>query len=430
VPRRLALGFAVLVAVFVCQIATPAQDAQSADAKAGDKEPKPVFSQQDRLQLLRQASIFTPKTISESDIMVGPEQEAHQFHLHFNDKVSCEFALAGEKKNGNTPKFDCRITRVVSADGKVQVLTDDMKEEPVKVKFHTDNREIYAEVAATRLFWALGFYADSMFPVRLECLNCPPDPQTASGPKGTRLFNEAVIERKFPGHKVYVGKDEDAGWSWKEFETVDKPTYQKDGLKLLAAFIIHSDNKPQQQRLVCNGAKVDTSTQPPTTKCRESRMLVQDLGATFGGGGKTTNKETAKRNLKEWSGKKVWKSVGSGQPGTVDCQAELPKSMAAKDGLDSPRISEEGRRFAAGLLCQLSDPQIQSLFTVARVAEMPDSKKAGESVVNQWVEVFKKKREEVAAGRCKWKAEPADLKEIDNPMGLSTVPNSCTAHPF
>jgi hypothetical protein len=124
----------------------------------------------------------------------------------------------------------------------------------------------------------------------------------------------------------------------------------------------------------------------------------------------------------------VWKSVGAGQPGTVDCQAELPKSMAAKDGLDSPRISEEGRRFAAGLLCQLSDPQIRNLFTVARVDEMPGVDRA--SVVNQWVEIFKKKREDVAAGRCKWKAQPTDLKEIDNPMGLSTVPNLCSAHPF
>ena len=34
------------------------------------------------------------------------------------------------------------------------------------------------------------------------------------------------------------------------------------------------------------------------------------------------------------------------------------------DGLSNPKISEEGRRFDAGLMCQLSDRQIEDLFKV------------------------------------------------------------------
>jgi hypothetical protein len=295
-------------------------------------------------------------------------------------------------------------------------------------------------VASTRLLWALGFYADSMFPVRLTCLDCPPNPQHASGERATRTFNEAVIERKVSGRRMYEQKKGDnQGWSWKEFASVQRPGYQKDGLELIAAFLIHSDNKPEQQRLVCDGVTVDANAHPFKTTCRESRILIQDVGATFGGGGAFTNGTTAKMNLKEWSRKPMWKKVGSGQPGDTECQAVLPKSWAASDGLGDPKISEEGRRFAAGLLCQLSDAQIQSLFETARVTELPDyrngdgSLKPGQNeadIVRQWVTAFKQKREALAAGRCRWKSPPSDLTAIDNPAGLATVPNFCSARPF
>jgi len=54
------------------------------------------------------------------------------------------------------------------------------------------------------------------------------------------------------------------GWSWKEFEGYNgRPSYEKDGLKLMGAFIQHSDNKPPQQRLVCKKVKADDTTHPP-----------------------------------------------------------------------------------------------------------------------------------------------------------------------
>ena len=103
-----------------------------------------------------------------------------------------------------------------------------------------------------------------------------------------------------------------------------------------------------------------------------------------------------------------------------------------------PIVSEEGRRFLAGQMCQLSDAQIEDLFKVSQVASMPKyhnsdgSFKQGldeATIDKQWVEAFKAKREELASGRCRWKNKPTDLAAIDNPMGLSTVPNHCTAPP-
>jgi hypothetical protein len=99
-------------------------------------------------------------------------------------------------------------------------------------------------------------------------------------------------------------------------------------------------------------------------------------------------------NLQGWSNTKLWKKVGTdGEP--KQRQAALRKSLTAHDGLSNPRISEQGRRFDAGLLCQLSDHQIEDLYRASRAAEMPkyhnhdgafQSGVDEASVIREWVE--------------------------------------------
>lgn len=437
--NRLILNQLALSVFLLAGVLVGIASAQASGRDDSDKVKKVFYSPKDRLDAMHAAALFQPKAVSEADIMKGPEQDKKQFQLHYNDKVTCDFATPGSKMGGKTPKFACKITRVESVDGQVQTLTAGMDDEPVKVKFGADDNEVYAEVVSTRLMWALGYYADSWFPVRVECSNCPENVISGSGPTGTHTFDPATIVYKHPGHKMYEHGKEEEGWSWKELDTANgRPTYERDGLKLLAAFIKHSDNKPPQQRLTCDKVKVDEKTQPYTTTCDKSIMLVQDVGATFGGGGWFTSNTSAKMNLKIWSSKKLWNKVGTdGAP--KQCEAALRKSLTAHDGLDNPKISEEGRRFDAGLMCQLSDKQIEDLFRSARAAAMPEyhnsdgSFKPGvdeASVIKQWVEAFKQKREDLAKGRCEWKEKPADLNAIDNPMGLPSVPNYCSAKPY
>jgi hypothetical protein len=414
--------------------------AQSDDNANSDQKVKKVFyTAKDRLNAMHNATLFTPRAVSEAAILEGPPQSKNLFQLHFNDKVICDFDAPGSQMGGNTPKFSCKITRVESADGTVQTLTADMDEGPVKVKYGADDNEVYAEIVATRLMWALGYPADAWFPVRVECNNCPENVISGSGSRATRTFDPATIVRKYPGQKVYESGQEEQGWSWKELDTANaRPTYERDGLKLLGAFMKHSDNKPPQQRLACKKVNVDQSTNPFTTTCDNPVMLVQDVGATFGGGGWFTSNGSAKMNLEVWSGKKLWQKAGTdGAP--KQCQATLTKSLTAHDGLSDPMISEEGRRFDAGLMCQLSDHQIEELFRASRVAQMPEyhnhdgSFKPGvdeATVIRKWVEAFKEKREELASARCEWKEKPADLTVIDNPMSLATVPNYCSAKPY
>ena len=414
--------------------------AQMPPGSKDDGGKKQFYAARDRLQAIRNASIFRPGPAGEADIEQGPPQEAKQLQLHFNDKVICEFETPGSQMSGKTAKFGCRIARIEGADGQVQTISDQIKEEePVKVKFGADNNEVYAEVAASRLLWALGFYTDAWYAVRVECRNCPTDPVSGKGARETRIFDPAIVVRKFKGHKMYENGKKDQGWSWRELEQVNgRPTYERDALELLGAFLVHSDNKPPQQRLVCGDVKLDKSTTPVTTTCASSMMVVQDVGATFGGGGLFTGNDSAKVNLEKWSGNKLWKVAGVAGSAR-QCQARLNKSLTAKDGLGNPVIGEEGRRFLGGLMCQLSDPQIADLFRVARIAQMPRYHEAGgafkpglneNSIVRQWVDAFKSKREDLAAGRCEWKTQPSDLKVIDNPASLPNVPNYCSAHLF
>jgi hypothetical protein len=201
-------------------------------------------------------------------------------------------------------------------------------------------------------------------------------------------------------------------------------------LKLLAAFLQHSDNKPPQQRLTCDKVHVDEKAQPFTTTCEKLVMLVQDFGATLGGGGWFTNNGSAKMNLQVWSGKKVWNKVGAeGAP--KRCKAALSKSLTAHNGLSDPLISEEGRRFDAGLMWQLSDHQIEDLFKASRAAAMPQCTIMTAASSPGWMRhrssgsgwtpsrrSAKNSRKAAASGRKK----PADLAAIDNPMGPVTVP--------
>jgi hypothetical protein len=437
------LGRLVLLLPLLAVASVGATGAQDPPQDSGQKVDKVFYAPKDRITAIQAAAIFVPTAVGDANILVGPPQNPKQFQFHPNDKVFCDFDQPGSQMGGKTPKFSCKITKVESPDGSVETLTDQMKEEPVKVKFGASDNEIYAEVASTRLMWALGFYADSWFPVHIECNNCPSDPASGSGSKQLRSYDATTVVRKYSGHKMVEQNKSDQGWSWKEFEQLNgRPSYEKDALKLLASFIQHSDNKPPQQRLVCDGVKVDQSTHPFTTTCTDSKMIVQDVGASFGGGGLFTSNDGAKMNLQNWINKKLWKKTGTpgmNEPDCPVCQAQLSKSLTAHDGLGDPTISEEGRRLLAGLMCQLTDAQIENLFKAARVAAMPKyhnsdgSFKSGldqATIERQWVEVFKAKREDLAKGRCRWKTKPTDLAAIDNPKGLATVPNHCAAPPF
>jgi len=260
----------------------------------------------------------------------------------------------------------------------------------VKVKFGGANGEVFAEVAATRLLWALGFGADRMYPVRVICRGCPVEFGGVEQADGTRLFEPAVIERKMPGDN---GPAPD-GWSWQELEAVDEKAggatlAQRDALKLLAVFIQHTDSKPEQQRLIC----LDDG-ETGSKACTQPFMLLQDVGVTFGQANTFNANATGSMNFSAWSRTPIWK-------GATKCVGNLPKSFTGT--LDNPVIGEAGREFLAELLGRLSDSQLQDLFEVSRARlrlRSPTDPKSGVASNDDWVGVFKRKRDEISARRC------------------------------
>lgn len=117
------------------------------------------------------------------------------------------------------------------------------------MKFGGANGEVYAEVATTRLLWALGFGADRMYPVRIVCGGCPKQLAGIARRDGeTYRFELDVIERKMEGAE-FPGKE---AWAWRELDLVDEeaggaPRAHRDALKLLLAVMIqHTDSKPEQ----------------------------------------------------------------------------------------------------------------------------------------------------------------------------------------
>jgi hypothetical protein len=74
-----------------------------------------------------------------------------------------------------------------------------------------------------------------------------------------------------------IEDDTREGWAWWELKNVQAPRVELDALRLIAVFLAHWDNKADNQRLVCMD-KCMGNGQP----CRDSVLMIQDVGATFG----------------------------------------------------------------------------------------------------------------------------------------------------
>jgi hypothetical protein len=330
-----------------------------------------------RRAYIERAQVWRPIRTESLDLLAGPRVPGA---FAFDAEVTCDYEDDAGKLGGMTPKFLCRAG-----------------DEILKVKYGEDNGEVYAETAASRLFWALGFAADAVFPVRVTCRRCPVDPwlwKTAQKIE-ERTFPLATIERKFDAETIEV-KDS-AGWSWDELDLVDPakggaPRAHRDALRLLAVLVQHGDNKASQQRVVCLKQGVRRTARGQL--CDKPLLVVSDLGATFGGAGNLSG-GGAKMRFAQWSAKPIFREG-------ADCVGELDGSIIGT--LQHPSIHEAGRQFLAERLRRLTDKQIGDLFRAARVEQRGETIEEGGTkrpvTVADWVDAFKKKRHEITTRRC------------------------------
>jgi hypothetical protein len=149
-----------------------------------------------------------------------------------------------------------------------------------------------------------------------------------------------------------------------------------DGLRLLAVFLAHWDNKADNQRLVCL-----SEGWLEGTPCSKPFLMLQDVGSTFG---------PHKVDLEHWENAGLWEDRSTC---TVSMQ-HMPYNGAT---FGSARISERGRRFLAGLLGALSDRQLTDLFSGARF-DKPHALLTRTSPVSEWVRVFRKRVQGISEG--------------------------------
>lgn len=351
-PIGTLLWLVVMTAAFLAS-GSPAQDAGK--------------HKESRKSLIARAKVWLPVDTPSLDLKAGPTGPGA---FASGATITCDYL--DKKLTGMSAKFACRLP----------------EGDEIKVKYGGSNGEVYGEVAASRLLWALGFGADHMYSVRVICRRCPDSVGGILRANGDRILDPAAVERKMPGRELADS------WSWMELEQVDESAggatkAERDAFKLAAVLLQHSDSKPQQQRLVC----VDESPEEDA-RCGTPLMMINDLGVTFGRANAFNVQPGASVHLAQWAKLPVWKNAQG-------CVGNLAASVTGT--LKAPRISEEGRQLLADLLMQLSDQQIHDMFDAARVQlrpRAPDSGQSGFPAVDEWVEAFKQKRAQIVERRC------------------------------
>jgi hypothetical protein len=342
--------------------------------------------------------VWEPTDVASKDLYNGPKGE---LSLAVDDVVTCDFVP--KLMSGLTEKFLCKLE-----DGRV-----------FKVKYNDGPRfkEAIGEVLGTRMFWALGFYADTMRPVRVTCRNCPRHPWTYVREKknkkrlgadgqlrplppeaevGTYTIDPAAIEEKLDA--LPIEREKDQGWWWSSLDDVDEDAggatrAQLDALKLLMAFLQNADNKSRQNTLACPRADL-IEDGAGRVGCSRPIMYVDDLGSVFGKGGFITG-YSGRVDYESWKKRRVWRSSKS-------CRARLVGigGIFRPSNLRNPKIGEAGRALLASELSELSDAQIADLFRASRIDELHQTMRDGhgdrrEVTIEDWVELFKTKREEI-----------------------------------
>jgi len=361
-PNSVLLSLSILVSVAIVGVEQPAAVA------AGHHAPPARVSPKIRLAAIRRARVWAATDIPSKDIRSGPPGKDA---FAPNELVNCRYR--DKPMGGATPKFTCVIG----------------KDDEVKVKYGVENGEVYAEVAATRLLWTLGFPADRMYPIRVACQGCSTDPH-AKRKETTQqaLFDPAAIERRMKGWTIELSPD--SGWAWPELDLVDEaaggaPRAHRDALKLLAVFLQHTDNKREQQRLFCADER-----EPEDGECKEPWMMIDDLGLTFGRANLFNRNAVGSVNFEQWSQARIWTDAAG-------CVGNLTPSQSGS--LEHPRIGEAGRKFLADLLLQLSDAQLRDLFDVARFPQRRTATVRA-ATTDEWVDAFKKKRDQIVDRTC------------------------------
>lgn len=359
----------IVTVVVVAVMASRATDRPAAQTSTRTKK---VVTQEERADALARAAVWQKPGVEISKANLGTPADQPQ-------SIACKFIL--DAPSGTAPKFDCTLD----------------SGERIRVKYGR-TPEIPSEIASSRLLHALGFGTDHVMLVEnVRCYGCPKEPfitmKAVDFTQAESLYSKLVsydtfedfewvlVERKHPARAIATEKVE--GWAFHELDQIDEakggaPRAHVDALQLLAVFIAHWDNKPENQRLVC----LSQEDWPEGGRCEKPFAMLQDLGGDFG---------PKKVDLGGWQAAPIWGNRET-------CLATM-ESLPYDGATFKPvQVTEAGRRHLASLLGQLRDDQIEELFKGARFDKKKSFLTARAKPVSEWVSVFKTKVRQITDG--------------------------------
>ena len=266
-----------------------------------------------------------PADLATRDLFYGPGGKEHLPHGTFTFKK--------EDLKGSNPKYD-----VKDADG-------------VKWRIKL-GPEARPETAATRLVWAVGYFADEdYFTDNVHVEDMPAHLHRGGNQVHNGSMNNVRLKREEHGKKLGT-------WKWKDDPFSN--TREFNGLRVMMALINNWDVKDDNNAIYDEGDG-------------QQRYVVSDLGASFGTAGATIPLSKAKGNLKAYEHSDF---ITKTTPTYVDFKEPArpsfiwifsPENYFKRFGLMwiGKNIPRADARWMGDLLGQLSPSQIQDAFRAA-----------------------------------------------------------------
>jgi hypothetical protein len=284
-----------------------------------------------------------PGEISKLDLRNGPGSP--------DLAPAAPFTFVSEDTAGTSPKINVRDARGVVWSVKTGV-------------------EAQPETVATRLMWALGYYAEEAYYLDRAAVNNLPK-RLSRGQEFVQ--NGALVGARFEPRRA--GVERGLRWDWEQ--TPFSGTREFNGLKVLMVVLGNYDARPENNQVF--------TVRDEQTGQLESRYYVSDVGATLGKVGGLGGKRS-KNSLADFRASKFIESVENGvvsfdyhtKPKGAGLFASLfnpgyGKSQAKKERA-MRQASIEDARWMGRQLSRLSDEQLRDAF---RAANYDDATREG-----------------------------------------------------
>jgi len=275
-----------------------------------------------------------PGDVSALDLRYGPGSAAMA--------PVAPFTFVEEIKTGESPKI-----RVKDANG----LSWSVKM----------GEEAKAETVATRLVWAMGYFADEAYHVdRLEVPNLPKLSRGQNFVEGRTTLRGVRLEPK--------RKDVKRGATWDWLQNPFLGSREFNGLKVMMVLLGNYDTSIANNQIYYG--------KHPETGEAEARYVVSDIGAVFGRVGGLGGKRS-KNSLEDF---RTSKFIASVENGLVNFDYNTkPKGAGAFASIFSPGYSKrqankekamrsvpiEHARWIGEMLARLSEEQLRDAFRAA-----------------------------------------------------------------